>query len=356
MLRAAVVGLAHPHAPAWIQTMEQLRDTVSLVAICDTEPGSQNRVPEAYRQLPFYSNVTTLLEEERLDLALVTPWTNQTPNIMIELAKAGVHMLVDKPMARTASEARQALELAQEYGVRVGIGFANRLNPAIQEIRRLVSEGRLGRIISYEARHISPLVALLPGGAENPLYSKTLSGGGHLHWLGIHYLDLMHYVSGDRVESVTALTANVSGLNFDVEDSAALSLRFRSGAVGSLVCGNLNATFDIDQYFAVRGDKGRAVLVFNEPGHAQSTHRLRLTFAKHGAANGQESLFTVPAVPGYGSGGLEIAQDLVAAILQGRETVIPPLAVVDALEIIDAAYESSSTGRMVSLREHNSRQ
>lgn len=349
VLRAAIVGMAHPHSPAWVQTLEQLKEDVTLVAFCDADEQYRSKVPEAHRELPFYNEVSRLLKEQRPDLALVTPWTHETPEIMVDLANAGIHMLVDKPMARNASEARQALDAVKANGVRVGIGFANRLNPAVQEIRRLISTGRLGRILVYEARHISPLVSLMPNGAQNPLYSQALSGGGHLHWLGIHYLDLMLYLSSDKVTSVSAMTPNLLGLEMDVEDCATLSLRFQGGALGSLISGNLNATFEIDQFLAVRGEKGQAVLVFNEPGHAKPTHRLRVVLNNDGAPDVQESLFTVSTVPGYGRGGLDIAQDLVGAIRDDRETVIPLDAVADALEIIDAAYESSRTGTQISL-------
>src|SRR6266446_6244773 len=67
--------------------------------------------------------------------------------------------------------------------------------------------------------------------------SKSRAGGGHLMWLGIHYLDLIQYISGDRIRQVTGFARNVGGTPIDVEDAAVVALQFAGGSVGTLHSG-----------------------------------------------------------------------------------------------------------------------
>ena len=64
--------------------------------------------------------------------------------------------------------------------------------------------------------------------------SKEKAGGGHLAWLGVHYIDLVQFITGQKIQQVCGFVANVGGQPFEVEDSAVLSLRFEGGALGTL--------------------------------------------------------------------------------------------------------------------------
>jgi predicted dehydrogenase len=118
------------------------------------------------------------------------------------------------------------------------LALANRVDPVIQEMRRIVQSGEIGKPYGMDLQIVADQTRL-----TNPAYHKTWvaqkarAGGGHLIWLGIHWLDLAMYVSGSRIRDVAGFTANVGGQPIDTEDSAVVALRFASGVLGTLTSG-----------------------------------------------------------------------------------------------------------------------
>nr|MBA3416189.1 Gfo/Idh/MocA family oxidoreductase [Chloroflexia bacterium] len=141
--RLAVVGIDHFHATGWVESIEQFRDEIEIVALYDRtpevgrtlapidhDPRLSPALNPAYRALPFYSDLDRLLGEQEIDLALVTLPNVEAPPAIERLAAAGVHLLVDKPGARTAAEARRAFGAARAAGVKVAVGLTKRYAPA----------------------------------------------------------------------------------------------------------------------------------------------------------------------------------------------------------------------------------
>src|SRR5260221_1590735 len=110
--------------------------------------------------------------------------------------------------------------------------------PASASPRRIVQSGEIGKLYGVDLQIVADQTRL-----ANPAYHKTWvaqkarAGGGHLIWLGIHWLDLAMYVSGSRIRDVAALTANVGGQPIDTEDSAVVALRFDNRILWALTSG-----------------------------------------------------------------------------------------------------------------------
>src|SRR4029077_16527930 len=116
--------------------------------------------------------------------------------------------------------------------------LANRVDPVILEAERLIREGAIGKVYGVEVHMVADQTRLTePGYAESWVAQKDRVGGGFLIWLGIHWLDLAMFVSGSPLREGTGMTANVGGSPLDVEDSAAVAMRFENGAVGTLTAG-----------------------------------------------------------------------------------------------------------------------
>ena len=106
------------------------------------------------------------------------------------------------------------------------------------EARRIFHEGRIGKLYGAEVHIIADQTRLTkPGYGKDWKAQKARAGGGHLIWLGIHWLDLAVFVTGSPVRAVSGFTANVGGQPFDVEDSAAVALQFENGSLGTLTSG-----------------------------------------------------------------------------------------------------------------------
>jgi predicted dehydrogenase len=171
-------------------------------------------------------------------LALVSYEARLAPPIIQEALQAGCHVLAEKPGCVRVDEFRPLVQLADSRHQFLMLAFANRLKPEIEAARRLIAEGTLGRIFGIELHLVADQTRL-----TNPAYhrqwyaSRERAGGGHLIWLGIHWLDLAMFVTGSKIVRVTGLTANVGGQPLDVEDSAVAALGFEAGFLGTLTSG-----------------------------------------------------------------------------------------------------------------------
>lgn len=349
------LGATHPHTRGHLRTLE-LMDEVASVILWDESREALEQVRQERGEK--IETVTTSLDEalSRKDaaFALVALRNDQTPDAIVRAASAGKHILTEKPVGLNASEVARAIDAVAKAGVTLSVCYQNRYNPVSQDIRRLVREGALGRIMAVELRLITSQVKF-----RNPrhwLFDRKLAGGGMLSWLGCHYLDLIRYLLDDEITAVSAMADTLSGEAIDVEDVACLSLRFGRGALGTLQCGYMlpvsrsgytGATYD--SFIGIRGTLGRIAW---RPFEREATG-LHIESVAPGweAAPGRVIQYDFAKSDAYGGAfGLEFVQDFVKAAQTGGA---PPATGQDALrvmQVIDAAYESSRTGRRIDVK------
>jgi predicted dehydrogenase len=351
-LRVGVVGLEHYHATGWVESVEQLADRLEIVALYDPDPALGERLAPAhsdphlsaalapsYRFVPFESDLEALIRNHRLDLAVVTLPPVAAPDAIARLAQAGIHLVVDKPGARTAADAERAFSAARAAGVKVAVALTKRLGRGWLDARAMVTSGRLGRLFSTEAIFVTSSVRVRD--PANQIFSREKSGGGVLHWLGVHDLDILLWLTGDRVVEVQAMAGTVNGEAIDVEDVISLAMRYESGAIGTVhYAYALPRTFG-EGYVALRGSGGSVKILPSG----------NLTWIGAGSVSDpvmvQETTYTTRSFPGYGAAGVACLDDLLRAIAEDRDPAATGEDVTAALRIIDAAYEAATSGRRV---------
>ena len=353
-LRVGVIGLAHYHVTGWVETIEGLADRIEIVALYDPDPAvARTLAPphhdpalrpalgERYREVPLESSLDALIERHDLDIALVTLPNADAPAAIERLARAGIHLLIDKPAATNANEARRAFGAVEASRVKAVVGLTRRYSPTARRAREIVAAGRLGSLISLEA--IFATSSVLVRDPRNPLFDRAASGGGILSWLGIHDLDLLLWLTGEPVVEVGAMAGRVGHEGLEVEDVISVALRFARGAVGTLHHAYALPARGYRSRLAVRGldasielgtDEGLVLVTGGGPEAGLREERMS---------------FDVPAVAGYGAAGRAAVEDLLDAIRDDRPTAADGSALVRALEVIDAAYEAARTGRHVRL-------
>jgi predicted dehydrogenase len=348
-LRLGVVGIDHYHTTGWVESLEQFAEEIEIVALYDPDPTIRTTLAPrfhdpslsaalhpSYRDLPFYDDLESLLARERLDLALVTLQNRDAPAAIERLAAASVHLLVDKPAARNAADARQAFAAVEQSGIRATVGLTRRFDPAWLDARELIVTGRIGRTLSAEALFVTSTVRVRD--PANHLFDRKLSGHGILLWLGVHYVDGLLWLTGEPIVEVQATMANVGREAIDVEDAASIALRFDGGALGFVYLSNALPRPASDGYVAVRGTHGSIKLTSDRV----------MTWLEAGTT--QERRYPTRGVGGYGPEALFQIRDLLEAIQTGREPRVTGRDLVRALEVIDAAYESAALGRPVEVR------
>lgn len=187
------------------------------VAVADPDQESRERI-ERERPVATYSSVEEMLAKADFEaLAIAVPTTLHKATALMAL-EAGKHVLVEKPLAASVSEAEDILS-ARGAGQIVTVGHIERYNPAVLKLRELLQSDLLGRIFQIRARRTGPLPA-------------RIQDVGVVTDLATHDLDMMNYLVPGSVESVFGLTAQrVHALQ---EDLATALLTFDSGVIGVL--------------------------------------------------------------------------------------------------------------------------
>ena len=352
--QVAVVGLNHYHVTGWVESLGQMPGRVDVVALFDADPNRgitlrpdhsdphlSEALPTWAAKVPFVTDLDRLLEDHRPEVALVTLPNAGSAAAIEKLAAAGVHILVDKPGARTAAEAERAFAIARSAGVKVAVALTRRYGRGWQDAKALIDAGRLGRLLATEAIFVTSSVAVRD--PSNMIFSRERMGGGVLHWLGNHYLDLMLWLSGEPIMEVQAMSGTVGGDAIDVEDVISMAVRYAGGAVGTVHFAYALPRSGGEGYLALRGARGSVRI---QPDGT-------LTWIGPGAAIdpviAQHTNYESRKLPGYGAGGVTIIEDLLRAIEEDRDPLATGENVTAAMRLVDAAYESARTGVRVAL-------
>jgi UDP-N-acetyl-2-amino-2-deoxyglucuronate dehydrogenase len=249
-IRIAIVGcgrIAANHFAA----VEAHKERLQLVAVCDTDERALAAAQAKYH-VPAYDSLASLLKSTDADLvALCTP-SGLHPEQAIQVARAGRHVMTEKPMATRWNDGLQMVRACDEAGVHLFVVKQNRRNATLQLLKRAVEKGRFGRI------HMVTI---------NVFWSRPQSYYDSAKWRGTwefdggalmnqasHYVDLADWLIGP-VESVQAYVATLAR-NIQVEDTATVGIRWRSGALGSINVTMLTYPKNLEGSITMIGEKG----------------------------------------------------------------------------------------------------
>jgi len=177
----------------------------------------------------FYPDHRELLSREQLDGVIIATPNSTHARVGIDCAAAGLPMLVEKPLTDTLESGRALLAAAEKAGVSIAVGHHRRFDPAVEVAKSILDGGDLGALTAMQF-----IWAL----RKHDTYYETCwrtsrsSGGGPGLINLIHDIDLMRHFGGEILRVYAELGNRARGL--DVEDSIAATVRFASGAVGSL--------------------------------------------------------------------------------------------------------------------------
>lgn len=200
-------------------------ESAALSAVVDSVRPTLVEAEQRYAR--GYPDFDSLLAADRPDgVILATPSALHARQGAAAI-DAGIPVLIEKPVATTAAEAERLVAHAESAGVPLAVGHHRRHNPIIAAAKGMLDEGRLGRIVAAHG-----FAWLMKPEQYFALSWRRRFGGGPLLINLIHDIDLMRHLCGEIVEA-RALTGHAAR-GFEVEDSAAVALRFESGALGTL--------------------------------------------------------------------------------------------------------------------------
>ena len=191
-----------------------------------------------FPKIQTFRDYRVMLQTVRPKLALVTLEAYRAPEAIRQALEAGCHVLAEKPACVRTEDFESLVRLADAKHLHLMLALANRVAPPIKKARELVATGALGRLYGADFHTIADQTRLRrPEYQKSWFASRAQAGGGFLIWLGIHWLDLVPFISGDRIRQVCGFARNVGGQPIEVEDAAVLALQFDKGMVGTMHSG-----------------------------------------------------------------------------------------------------------------------
>ncbi|QQX56647.1 Gfo/Idh/MocA family protein [Pseudomonas chlororaphis] len=179
----------------------------------------------------FYTDAQALIDDPEVDAVYIATPPDSHHAYSLQVAAAGKHCCVEKPMALNAGQSLEMQQVFQQAGLHLFVSYYRRSLPRFQQVRQWLRDGRIG-----EVRHLSWTLTKAPSEADrngglNWRTDPRIAGGGYFADLASHGLDLFQYLLGDITE-VAGFTARQAGL-YSAEDAVSASWRFASGALGT---------------------------------------------------------------------------------------------------------------------------
>lgn len=311
----------------------RLPDLLRLVCVCDINLTSQARWQERYG-VPVYDNLDAVLAHDEVE-AVVIPTPNHTHHpLTLQVAEAGRHVLVEKPMANTRAEAVEMIAACDRAGVLLAVGHQTRRGGWCREVKDCIDTGRLGQLVMVEAHSSRSFgLNLPPDSWRCDLQTCPLRPFG---LLGIHYLDVFHYLVG-RVDRVMAM-ASTHITDNPAADCVTVLLEFADGPLGMV--GGTYVTPG-QPYVMVRGTAG-----------AMSwTHDGRLLLYPQGG-----DMQEIACRESNDLAGIMTSQlaNFARAVRGEEDYLVSAGEACDAVAVLDAARHSVATGQRTQVQHFTS--
>jgi len=316
-----------------------------LAAVCDKHPGRLAACVKAF-DVKGYAYYNDLLRDPDINVVNIVTESGAHAELGIAAAKAGKHIIVEKPIDITPARINKLEKAVAAAGVKCGCIFQSRMHPCNIALKKAIEKGGMGKVIGL---HGTPPwfrgVDYFTGDFGPWRGTWAMDGGGSMMNQGIHTIDLLIYLGG-RVKQVCGFY-DVFDHDIEAEDHAAACIQFESGALGTVfttTCAQPDGKQTIFG-FGSKGSfrkEGEALVSYEMGGKAE---RRRMMGRFGGNANGKGAGKDPMALVVQGH--TLIMEDMVKAIRQDREPVIPLAQARHAVEVVCAVYKAAQTGRTI---------
>ncbi|WP_078379037.1 Gfo/Idh/MocA family protein [Sutcliffiella halmapala] len=338
MLNFAIVG-AGSIAPNYAEAIRLHKET-TLAAVCDNNPKVKDGFVKTNSVQKYYQNYQDLLQDSSIDVLCICTPSGMHAEMAIEAIKAGKHIIIEKPIALTLEEADRVINAAEKYGVKATVAFQKRFNPAVIQTKQKVDNGSFGKMI-----HANTTVRWYRDQSyynQDQWRGTASMDGGALMNQCIHNIDLLRWMMGP-VKKIVGFTTTRRH-QIEMEDVGVSILEFESGALGVIEGSTAIYPIDLEASISIFGEKGTAIVggkYVNELKEWQFRHEEEAPFKETNKTNDSQSEMI------HGEGHYPIIQDMVSAIKEDKSPAISLQDGRNALEIILAIYESSTTGNII---------
>lgn len=312
-----------------------------LQAVCDIQPDRADKLAAPFGIRAYYSYEEMLKDDELDVISILTP-SGMHAEHAIAAAKAGKHVVVEKPMALRLADADAMIAACDKARVKLFVVKQNRLNVPVVKAREALDAGRFGKLVLGSVR--------VRWRRDQNYYNQDswrgtwAQDGGVLANQASHHVDLLEYFMGDVVSVHARATRSL--VDIEAEDTAIATLEFANGALGVVEATNAVRPRDLEGSLSILGEGGSVVI-----GGFAVNKIATWEFVEPQAGDDQVlEKFSVNPPNVYGYGHQAYYEHVVDCLTNDSAALVDGLEGRRSLELITALYESIETGKPVSLR------
>ncbi len=337
---AGVIGQVHAGA---------LEDIVNATVVAVAEPREEvGRALADKYGARWFASFTEMLAVPEIDLVILGTPSGLHPEQTILAAQAGKHVITEKPMAITHDGATRMIDAVDRAGVKLAVIFQNRLSRDVYRVRRAIEAGRIGKPVLGSASvywHRNQEYYDANGGWRG---TWALDGGGASMNQSIHTIDMLQWLLG----GIASVQAHIATLNHQIEaeDAASASVRFHSGAVGTILV-TTAAQKDYPTRVEIIGTEGRVTLENNVVTLFEGNGELSDDLLSECDL---ELVREWKPVEAFGEGHRRQLRLIFNALAAGQEPPVSGREARRAVDVILGIYESARTGARIDLIDSGS--
>ncbi|UVA79346.1 Gfo/Idh/MocA family protein [Pandoraea commovens] len=342
MLNFALVGcgrIAKRHAE--LLGLKQI-EGAQLSAVCDIDAAKAKDFGERF-SVPHYTDMHQMMQTvKNIDAVVVLTESGNHARNVVDLAKYGKHVVVEKPMALTLDDADAMIRACDNAGVKLFVVKQNRFNVPVVKLREALEQGRFGKLVLGTVR--VRWCRTQEYYDQAPWRGTWAMDGGVLTNQASHHVDMLEWMLGE-VDSVFA-RGTTALAKIEAEDTAVVTLKFRNGALGVIEATTAVRPKDLEGSISVLGETGTVEV----GGFAVNKMKVwNFTEPMPGDEDVMEK-YSVNPPNVYGFGHQAYYEHVVDCIQNNRRHLVDGLEGRKSLELINAIYESIETGKEVHLR------
>ena len=315
----------------------------NLAAVCDIKIERAKEIGSTYK-VPYYDDMGLMMSKENIDVVVILTESGNHANHVVNLAKYGKHIIVEKPMALTLEDADRMIQSCDKNGIKLFVVKQNRFNVPILKLREAIETNKFGKLT---------LATVRVRWARHQVYydqddwrGTWVMDGGVLTNQASHHVDMLEWMMGE-IDSVYAKSDTMLA-DIEVEDTAVVLLKFRNGALGIIEATTAARPTNIEGSISILGENGTVVV------GGIAMNKLE-TWMFENSTNDDEDIlekYSVNPPDVYGFGHKAYYEHVVDCINNNKQHLVDGLEGRKSIELISAIYESIETGKEVFLKFH----
>lgn len=343
MIRIGVLGAGRVVQQRYLEVFQaELTDT-KVIIVCDKVKELAEKAAAQLGAIPLY-NADDMLQRNDVDVILIATESGKHYNHTQKALEAGKHVIVEKPPALIPKEILENEELAMGKGLMYAVIFQNRLNPAVQILKKEFDKGRFGKLVLATIRL---RWCRYQDYYEDGWHGTWKMDGGVISQQAIHHIDALQWICGS-VTDVNALQSNALN-RLEAEDTTVATVKFRNGALGVIEATTAARPDDFEASISIVGEKGIAVI-----GGIALNEIQTWRFVKERPEDQSiPEKYSQDVPTGYGLSHGPLLQEIVNRLAEGR--IDPPITGSDSMptvSLVHALYRSTEIGGWVKMSDN----